>query len=104
MKELTQKELQRSIWEGYRLAVYVYTPMCGTCAVARKMLEVVEQMLDTDILVQANINGIPHLVQEYQIASVPALLLFDGVSGNPRVVYRMESVQHLLEQVRSVEA
>lgn len=45
MKEIGQKEARRAIWEGCKLALFVYTPMCGTCAAARKMLEVAEHLL-----------------------------------------------------------
>jgi thioredoxin-like negative regulator of GroEL len=102
MKERNQQELRRVIWEGCRLAVFVYTPMCGTCAIAKKMLEIVGHMLQEDIIVQSNINTIPDLVQEYRISSVPALLLFNGESSEPSIIYKMESVQNLLEQIRGV--
>lgn len=102
MRERNQQELRRDIWEGCRLAVLVYTPMCGTCAVAKKMLEIVGHMLQEDIIVQSNINTIPDLVQKYRISSVPALLLFNGETSEPKVIYKMESVQNLLEQIRGV--
>lgn len=102
MKELGQKEVRRAIWEGCKLALFVYTPMCGTCAAARRMLEVAEHLLLEGVVVQSNINYIPELVQEYRISSVPALLLYNGENENPEIIYKMESVEHLLSRIRSV--
>ncbi|OBA05894.1 thiol reductase thioredoxin [Paenibacillus polymyxa] len=102
MKELGQKEARRAIWEGCKLALFVYTPMCGTCAAARRMLEVVEHLLPEGTVVQSNINYIPELVQEYRISSVPALLIYNGENKNPEIIYKMESVEHLLSRIRSV--
>ncbi|KJD43413.1 thioredoxin family protein [Paenibacillus terrae] len=102
MKELGQKEVSRAIWEGCKLALFVYTPMCGTCAAARRMLEVAEHLLPEGVVVQSNINYIPELVQEHRISSVPALLLYNGENGSPEIIYKMESVEHLLSRIRSV--
>ncbi|MDO7904929.1 thioredoxin family protein [Paenibacillus sp. JX-17] len=102
MIELEARELKRMIWEGYRLALFVYTPMCGTCAAARRMLEVAEQLVPENTLYSVNINRIPEQVQEYRISSVPALLLFDGEAAEPKAVYKMGSVEHLLNEIRSV--
>ncbi|MFK4342473.1 MULTISPECIES: thioredoxin family protein [unclassified Paenibacillus] len=102
MKELGQKEVRRAIWEGCKLALFVYTPMCGTCAATRRMLEVAEHLLPQGVVVQSNINYIPELVQEYRISSVPALLLYNGENGSPEIIYKMESVEHLLSRIRSV--
>jgi len=81
-------------------AVFIYTPLCGTCAAARRMLEVVEHMLPEGILSEMNIHDIPELVQQFQISSVPAVMLFDGQQDVPKMVYRMSSVEHLLSEIR----
>ncbi|CAM4255081.1 thioredoxin family protein [Paenibacillus xylanexedens] len=100
MKPITSKMLMRAVWEGMPKAVFIYTPLCGTCAAARRMLEVVEYMLPEGILSEMNIHDIPELVQQYQISSVPAVMLFDGQQDVPKMVYRMSSVEHLLSEIR----
>lgn len=102
MKPITSKMLLRNVWEGLPQAVFIHTPLCGTCAAARRMLEVAEHLLPEDVLVEMNINDIPELVQKYQISSVPALMLFDGEKEWPTMVYRMNSIQHLLGEIRKV--
>lgn len=100
MKSITSKMLMRSVWEGMPQAVFIYTPLCGTCAAARRMLEVVEHMLPEGILSEMNIHDIPELVQQFRISSVPAVMLFDGQQDVPKMVYRMSSVEHLLSEIR----
>ncbi|MEK3703118.1 thioredoxin family protein [Paenibacillus sp. FSL R7-0198] len=100
MKPITSKMLMRGVWEGMPQAVFIYTPLCGTCAAARRMLEVVEHMLPEGILSEMNIHDIPELVQQFKISSVPAVMLFDGQQDVPKMVYRMSSVEHLLSEIR----
>ncbi|MBB6021483.1 thioredoxin-like negative regulator of GroEL [Paenibacillus sp. JGP012] len=102
MKPITSKLLMRGVWEGVPQAVFIYTPLCGTCAAARRMLEVTEHMLPDNILYEMNIHDIPELVQQFQISSVPALMLFNGEMDVPSMVYRMNSVEHLLNEIRKV--
>ena len=70
MKPITTKMLMRGVWEGMPQAVFIYTPLCGTCTAARRMLEVVEHMLPEGIISEMNIHDIPELVQQFQISSV----------------------------------
>lgn len=102
MIEATEQEILKMAWEGQAFALYVYTPLCGTCHAARRMLEVCEHLLPSGVLYEANITQIQSLVQQYQIRSVPAVLLFSGAKELPTSIYRMESVEHLLSQIRRV--
>jgi thioredoxin-like negative regulator of GroEL len=104
MKELNQQELiiELSNTES-PIAVFFYTPLCGTCKVARRMLEVIEHLLPPDIITSADVNMMPQLVQQYQITSVPALLVAEASKVNPHIIrYRMGSVEELLNEIRSV--
>ena len=104
MRDIGEKELRELTGTpGLGLAVFLYTPLCGTCQVARRMLEVAEQLLPPDTLVAVNVNTAPHWVQEQQIASVPALYIIDAArSQAPVVRYRMGSVEELLNEIRGV--
>ncbi|MGF7047508.1 thiol-disulfide isomerase/thioredoxin [Paenibacillus sp. DS2015] len=104
MKDLNQQELIIELSNTISpLAVFFYTPLCGTCKVARRMLEVAEQLLPPGIIMSADVNMMPQLVQLYQITSVPALLVTDASKLNPPIIrYRMGSVEELLNEIRSV--
>ncbi|MFC4355109.1 thioredoxin family protein [Chryseomicrobium palamuruense] len=77
--------------------LYIYTPMCGTCQVASKMLTVCEEVLQQPIP-QLNANYAPELMHEEQIESVPCLLLRND-QGEYLKIYAFQSVPYLLEQM-----
>lgn len=76
-------------------AVFLYTPLCGTCAVASRMLDVVRAMVPELPLVYANVNAMPELAREWRIESVPCVLIWSG-GHIVRREYAMKSVEHLL--------
>lgn len=85
------------------MIVFFYTPLCGTCGAARKMLDVTEQLLPDGTLLEADVNFMPAVVQRYQIRSVPAILALTGKpEDSPRILYRMSSVQDILTFIRGV--
>jgi len=105
MKEMMEDELLEVLTQvGNPLAVFFYTPLCETCNAARRMLEVAEYMLPPElVIVAANVNMMPKLVNQYRISSVPALLVTDASRKNsPELYYAMVSVERVLEYIRSV--
>lgn len=75
--------------------LYIYTPMCGTCQVASKMLHVTEQLV-TSPIAQLNANFAPKLMVSEQIESVPCLLVRkNGVTYDK--IYAFHSVPYLVE-------
>ncbi|AFS71291.1 thioredoxin family protein [Exiguobacterium antarcticum] len=74
--------------------LYVYAPMCGTCAIASRMLEVVEATKDGEWIQQANGNFIPDFLEQAQVMSVPALLKIEENQVTARL-YAFQSVQNV---------
>ncbi|GGA76893.1 thioredoxin family protein [Ornithinibacillus halotolerans] len=70
MKEITEEQLEK---QDYLL--YIYTPFCGTCNLARSMLEKIESVHKTEIFHKMNASFYPDFMQEYKIESVPCLLI-----------------------------
>ncbi|TQR17357.1 thioredoxin family protein [Psychrobacillus vulpis] len=101
MNEWTREE-----WEQVKNApslslLYIYTPMCGTCQVASKMMQVINEVV-TYPIGQANINYLENLAMEYEIESVPCLL----ISKNGIVIkkiYAFQSVPYLLDVIKSID-
>ena len=90
--------------EADPVIVFLHTPLCGTCAAARKMIEIVEHVVPDMKLLEADVNFLPGIVERYQIRSVPALLAVQSSAGAvPAVLYRMGSVQDIASFVRSVK-
>ncbi|WP_113969160.1 thioredoxin family protein [Rossellomorea aquimaris] len=77
-------------------AVYLYTPMCGTCQVASKMIDLVEKLPQSFHFTRSNLNYLPQFAEEQSIESVPCLILFkDGVEQER--IYAFQSVPFLYE-------
>ena len=73
--------------------------MCGTCAVASRMMEVIENLLPHIPIGKANINFLEQLAFDNQIESVPCLL----ISKNGEIVekvYAFQSVPNLYEKLK----
>lgn len=101
MQELSRQQMNQQLSEGKQpFAVYLYTPLCGTCKIARQMLDIVTVMEPSLPIYQMNINYIPDLSMEWKIRSVPCLIIVqNGQVKAP--LYRMESVDHLLVYLRA---
>lgn len=78
--------------------IYFYTPLCGTCQVASKMLHVIEKIVDVKIG-KMNLNYHPELAKRFEIESVPCLLIIkDGVLAEK--IYAFHSVPFLFEKIK----
>lgn len=84
------------------LAVFVHTPLCGTCKAARRMLEVVEAMMPQLNMASANLNLMPDMAQTFRIESVPCLLV-KRPDGGIRKIYRFGSVQELAGHFQALD-
>jgi thioredoxin-like negative regulator of GroEL len=97
MNEWNREELTSFINQKQDGLIYFYTPLCGTCQVASKMLLVVEKMVNVE-LGKMNLNFYPDLAKAFTIESVPCLLfLKDGKIME--TIYAFHSVLYLLEKI-----
>jgi len=99
MEELSQQELyiRMGSGQGQPLAVFIYTPFCGTCKLTERMLEVIMTMQPKLPLVKSNILYLPQITQEWQITSVPCIVIMEP-GKERRFIYRMQSVDELYRQ------
>ncbi len=99
MEEWTKQQWEQLKKQKNIVAFYLYTPMCGTCAVASRMMEVIENLLPHIPIGKANINFLEQLAFDNQIESVPCLL----ISKNGEIVekvYAFQSVPNLYEKLK----
>lgn len=73
MQEITEEALNQD-----RLLLYIYTPFCGTCHVARSFLEKIESVHRQEIFYEMNASLFPEFMQENKIESVPCLMIKEG--------------------------
>jgi thioredoxin-like negative regulator of GroEL len=74
--------------------VLVYTPLCGTCKLAIRMLEIVLVTAPHLKVYLCNLNLSPQLAERWRIESVPCLARMAGGEAIEKL-YRMASVGDL---------
>ncbi|WP_282935432.1 thioredoxin family protein [Paenibacillus sp. RC67] len=96
MEEWSEKQIQQWCAESDdSLFVYFYTPICGTCKVTEKMLQVIVAMEKDLPLVKCNVNFCPELAQSWKLESVPCIVSIEQRQLT-RKRYRMQAVDDLL--------
>jgi thioredoxin-like negative regulator of GroEL len=104
MEEISSSALDRMLAARDPLTiVFVYTPLCGTCKVAERMVRVVESAFDTLPIFSLNINHSPAFAQKWKIKSVPCLLMFQKGLGVERV-YAFQSIGYVHDIVKPYAA
>jgi len=71
LQEITVEQLEKQ--DQYFL--YIHTPFCGTCHLARSFLEKIEATHQRTIFYEMNASFYPDFMQAYKIESVPCLLI-----------------------------
>ncbi|WP_064093175.1 thioredoxin family protein [Rossellomorea aquimaris] len=103
MEVSSTDSVKQSIQAHTFQAVYLYTPMCGTCQVASKMLDVVEKLPQAFHFMKANLNYLPEFASEQSIESVPCLILYrDGIEMER--IYAFQSVPFLYENMNKISS
>lgn len=100
MKEWNKEDLETIFTKKSKGIVYFYTPLCGTCQLASKMLRVAAEMIPIEIG-KINLNFYPDLALRMEIESVPCLVLLkNGRIANK--IYAFHSVPFLLEKINQL--
>ena len=98
METWTREEWETTKNNSEKVLYYLYTPICGTCMVASKMMDVVEAMKQDVPMGKADLNYIQDVAVDYEIESVPCLLITEnGVVKNK--IYAFQSVPDLLQNI-----
>jgi thioredoxin 1 len=100
MEEWSANDLE--LWgEEGSVAVFFYTPLCGTCKLGERMLGVIEELNPTVNIKKVNLNYSPELAEKWEIQSVPCLLLLrDG--AEIKKIFALQSVDYLYKEILSV--
>ncbi|PLT28078.1 thioredoxin family protein [Peribacillus deserti] len=96
-----EEQLTEAIDSGKPFGFYLFTPLCGTCQVASKMLGVTEQLMPQFKMGKADINYLPKLAELYRIESVPCLLLFTNGEVQKKI-YAFQSVPFIYETLKEL--
>ena len=93
MKTVTKELLSN---ENYFL--YIHTPFCGTCHLAKTMLTQIESAHQQDVFYEMNASLFPDFMQKMEIKSVPCLLIKkDGeIKERIYVFHSVPNIYHYL--------
>lgn len=95
LEETDDYQLQELLWKAEGpIVVFFHTPLCGTCAVGRKMLTVALAALPDISAASCNLNAMPHWAQDWQISSIPCLVIVERLKVVEKVT-AFESAGHL---------
>lgn len=99
MNDWKQEELTEFIAQNGTGCVYLYTPFCGTCQVASKMLMVVEEIMPDLAMGKLNLNYRQDLANDWKIESVPCLVFIKNGSIQSKL-YTFQSVPNVIEKIK----
>ena len=100
MQEWSQEEIEQLFNEHKSGLIYLYTPLCGTCQLASKMLTVIEELMPEQLIGKADLNFMPAFAGVLGVESVPCLIVVKD--GNiQEKIYAFHSVPYLLDRIKS---
>ena len=77
VKEIEAKDLEESIKEGKAL-VDCYATWCGPCKMMAPIIDEVAKEIDSVNFYKVDIDNAPEVADQYEIFSIPTLLLFEN--------------------------
>jgi thioredoxin 1 len=102
ISEKDKKEIESAMERKETFALYLYTPLCGTCKVGEKMLQVLYTMNPNLSLYKGDLNFLPDLARDWQVMSVPCLALIKK-GQLVQKIYALGSVVELNEVLKRLE-
>lgn len=102
MEELNSDKLMEIVKGQQPHYIYFYTPLCGTCQLANKMLEIIGKTIPELPIYKCNLNYATSIAQHYQIESVPCLSIWqNGIILEK--IYAFHSVSQLFDIINEYE-
>ncbi|SFJ41587.1 Thioredoxin [Halobacillus dabanensis] len=98
MQEIEVSEVERTLRSQDTVLSFIHSPFCGTCHLARRMLQTLEAVVEQEVFLEWNASLHPSLMERYQIKSVPCLLVTkQGIVE--KKIYAFHSVSHMYEEL-----
>ncbi|MFJ7639349.1 thioredoxin family protein [Peribacillus sp. NPDC097264] len=101
MEEWKEEDFKQAVDQGNTFSLYLYTPLCGTCQVASRMLSITLELFPEMKAGKMNMNYVQTLAERYEIESVPCLLLFEKGKMTKKI-YAFQSVPYLYGLLKEI--
>ncbi|GKU80461.1 thioredoxin family protein [Paenibacillus sp. L3-i20] len=101
LQELNEPQLiELSQADIGKAAILFTTPMCGTCKIAERMLEITEVAGVSYPIFKTNINFTPRLREQWRISSVPCLIVLRNgkVINQENAIHSVDYLYKLLKE------
>src|SRR5690625_3476085 len=98
MIEITEEQATFIVNKKSHQIIFVNSPFCGTCKVAKNMLFYLEETLEGEKFYELNGLTAPRFLQDYNIMSVPCLIVFQNGKPIDRL-YTFHTVPYLLKEL-----
>lgn len=90
-------DMERKVFSEESTLIFFYTPMCGTCNLARQFINILEKLESPPKIYEADINFFNgETVAKWQIESVPCLAIIKDGNIIDKL-YAFESVTKIYE-------
>ncbi|WP_163654891.1 co-chaperone YbbN [Listeria sp. PSOL-1] len=77
MIEIKMDDLATKLAQKETFALYFYTPICGACMIAGRMLELAEATTEQTIF-KMDLNVTKGLAEKFKVLSIPSLARFSS--------------------------
>lgn len=98
--ETNYQDLKSNELDSLVRVTLVYTPTCGTCQLAKKMIEVLQEAIPNVVFTKINLNLNESLARDYEILSIPCLLIHQNLTLVDKI-YKFQSVPYLYELIKT---
>ncbi|RSK28466.1 thioredoxin [Bacillus sp. HMF5848] len=100
MREIQSDSLEQQLLNNEQVLVYLYTPLCGTCQLTKKMLTVIEDLDPSVNIAMMNMNYSSTFAEKWKIESVPCLLLIENELKFEKI-YAFRSIEFIRDKINT---
>lgn len=85
VKEILDKEYENVIKEG-KVVIDCYAPWCGPCKMISPIIDKLSEEITNTKFYKINVDNAEKITSEYQIMSIPTILIFENGKIKDKVV------------------
>ena len=86
VKEIKDNEYKNIVESNKKVVIDCYAPWCGPCKMISPILDKISEEYKDTIFVKINVDDAEEITTEYQIMSIPTILVFENGKLKDKVV------------------